>query len=572
MITLITNNPYRILGVYSNSPKKDVLSNLNKLKAFLKVGKSVSFPLDLPEYLPAPKRDEATVAQAQSAIERPLDQLKHSLPWFMKATPIDDIAFNHLLRGNIQQAKEIWHKQESVSSLLNLTACAAMEHDYTAMASCADRLFQNHAAELCSSIHETLKLSPSQLTELLANMLKEDGETDLSALAKVRGASADWKKVFAQNVTEPMIAEINSAIAEAIGVKGSAANYAAGMKLMNSTKGALVQLKELLTPSNTQYQMIADKLAETILQCGILYFNDSRDDDAPQKAMQLQGYALSIAVGLRAKNRCKENVDILEDTIANLPPQQVASEVKFINSELEKYCKLPDSISHAITLLTKCKPYVQKIKTALGASNAFYLKISTLIVGNALHNIIEEVNEAQNYDPTPSLSGNDSLLSFWEQDQYRDLYLDTYSDILSKSSQQIARQKYEHVKSALTQAWKAIKLMDGYDMEASFKAKRYKPNRDTLQKMCNQVDIDTKSKREKYEPWLFASIPFIIIEIIAVIIAFNSAKSTGDIWFISLLPILPFPPICMITYYICGKIGKFLWKRSGRDEKLYNII
>lgn len=51
MITkLLSHNPYRILGVYSNSPKKDMLSNINKMKAFLKVGKTISFPLDLPAF------------------------------------------------------------------------------------------------------------------------------------------------------------------------------------------------------------------------------------------------------------------------------------------------------------------------------------------------------------------------------------------------------------------------------------------------------------------------------------------------------------------------------------------
>lgn len=30
MLRAVQNNPYRILGVFSNSPKKDMLSNLNK--------------------------------------------------------------------------------------------------------------------------------------------------------------------------------------------------------------------------------------------------------------------------------------------------------------------------------------------------------------------------------------------------------------------------------------------------------------------------------------------------------------------------------------------------------------
>lgn len=44
---IINNNPYRQLGVYSTSTQKEVVANQGKMKAFLKVGRQVSFPLDL---------------------------------------------------------------------------------------------------------------------------------------------------------------------------------------------------------------------------------------------------------------------------------------------------------------------------------------------------------------------------------------------------------------------------------------------------------------------------------------------------------------------------------------------
>lgn len=75
MLKRVSHNPYRILGVYSNSPKKDVLSNLNKMRAYLKVGKDISFPLDLPQYFPPLERTDDKVADAQSAVELPIDQL-----------------------------------------------------------------------------------------------------------------------------------------------------------------------------------------------------------------------------------------------------------------------------------------------------------------------------------------------------------------------------------------------------------------------------------------------------------------------------------------------------------------
>ena len=300
------------MGVYSNSPKKDVLSSLNRMKAFLKVGKTVSFPLDLPQFLPSIDRDETIVSSAQASIELPMDQIKHTLFWFMKVTPLDDIALNHLLAGNIIQAKEIWNKKETVSSILNLMVCALIENDADSLAIKADTLFQNYSEAFCLTVNETIKLTSSQLTELFIELIKQDGTIELAKLMQVSGTSIEWRKIIGGGLVKPIIDEISLAISEAKSAKGSSANYRAGEKLMNSTKGSLSQLKGLLGVSDMQYQMIADKLATTILQCGINYFNETEDDDAPQKAMILQGFALSIAVGQVVKDRCKENVDVLK--------------------------------------------------------------------------------------------------------------------------------------------------------------------------------------------------------------------------------------------------------------------
>lgn len=410
---LLSHNPYRILGVFSNSPKKDVLSNLNKMKAFLKIGKNVSFPLDLPQFLPSIDRDETIVSSAQAAIELPMDQIKHTLFWFMKATPLDDIALNHLLAGNLIQAKEIWNKKETVSSLLNLIACALIENDSDSLSIKADTLFQNYSGDFCLAVNETIKLTPSQLTELFVELLKEDGTFELARLMQVSGTSVEWRKIIGGGLVKPIIDEISLAISEAKSAKGSSANYSAGEKLMNSTKALLSQLKGLLGVSDMQYQMIADKLATTILQCGINYFNDTEEDYAVDKAMKLQNYALSIAVGQMAKDRCKENVDVLK----NIGPEyairkemnSLGNKIKSFNTRRTVYG--PDSIlarmdtlrdnynsekiSSASSFVRNCKPDLNSIKQKLGQGNELYVKISSAVASAAINAIVEAVNAEQ---------------------------------------------------------------------------------------------------------------------------------------------------------------------------------
>lgn len=417
MITrLLSHNPYRILGVYSNSPKKDVLSNLNKMKAFLKVGKAVTFPLDMPQYLPSIDRDEAIVSSAQTSIELPMDQIKHTLFWFMKATPLDDIAINHLLADNMVQAKEIWNKKETVSSLLNLMACALIEGDSNSLAIKADTLFQNYSGDFCFAVNETIKLTSSQLTELFVELLKQDGNFELAKLMQVSGTSVEWRKIIGGGLVKPIIDEISLAISEAKNAKGSSANYRAGEKLMNSTKGVLSQLRNLLGVSDMQYQMIADKLATTILQCGINYFNETEDDDAPQKAMALQGYALSIAVGQIVKDRCKENVDVLKkigpEYAIRKEMDAIGKLLKNFNNPSSIYTGSPifDSYSSAspfgikkskyseldiLNLIRNARPELNKIKAKLGPNDDTYLKISSAIASAAINALVDIINKEQ---------------------------------------------------------------------------------------------------------------------------------------------------------------------------------
>lgn len=266
----------------------------------------------------------------------------------------------------------------------------------------------------------------------------------------------------------PLIGQIQSAIdvAKSLKGKGSTARYNAGVKLMKDTTESLQQLKSILSTTNLQYQMIADKLGLEILQCGIDYFNGSNAYDAARKAMRIQSYAMGVVVGKMAKNRCKENVDILQKIIDNLPPQEIFKEDKAIKEELHKFKQLPDKISYAVTLLSNTKPHLQSIMAKLGVDNSFYLKLSTLVIDNALYNVIEEVNGVQK-DETIEISGQQVPISM----------------LLDREA------KIREIRAVLQAAWKAMLIMDTFDMQPDFKTNRYLQNRAILKDLCNQMGI-----------------------------------------------------------------------------------
>ena len=114
--------------------------------------------------------------------------------------------------------------------------------------------------------------------------------------------------------------------------------------------------------------------------------------------MKLQKYAQSIVVGKMAKDRCDENVHILEGIISKLPPLEVMASHRAIEASLVAFAIKPDLISCSIQLIKDCAPHIANIKEKLGSTHQYYLKISTTIINNALGNIIAEVNKAQNSD------------------------------------------------------------------------------------------------------------------------------------------------------------------------------
>lgn len=472
MIDLIQNNPFRVLGVYASSSQKEIVANQGRMKAFLKVGKPVEFPLDLKGVLPSITRTTDSVATANGQITLANEKMKYGQFWFIKKTSLDDIAFNHLTSSNVDKAIEIWSKKDDVSSLQNRFIIYLIQGDI------------DNAIEMFCQIYEPMDAGAFSLvnfncTELVKSIVGEDSNvstTDMSNQAlSVLIDSFGFDKIYhtlpdcelKQELTGERVKILVEKITEAIAIakatknKGITARYNAGVSLMNTTKSDIQTLKGICGSDDIQYQMIADKLGLEILQCGIDFYNDSEAQDAAQKAMKLQLYALNTVVGKMAKDRCKENVDILKKIIDNLPPQQVFTEATAIQDELRKFCNLPDKICYSITLLNNTKPYLQTIKSKLGATNSFYLKLSSQVVGNALHNLVEEVNSLQE-DSTFQLN----------------MVIDKAAALQS-------------LKSVLNEAWKAIRIMDTFDMESDFRANRFNSNRETLKGMCEQVGIST---------------------------------------------------------------------------------
>lgn len=131
---------------------------------------------------------------------------------------------------------------------------------------------------------------------------------------------------------------------------------------------------------------------------------------------------------------------------------------------------MPDKICHAVTLLKNTMPHLQSIKRKLGSYNDYYLHISTVVVRNAMSNLIAEVNGVQKQITDDTL----------------------FDNLLERREAKLFLIQLK-LKEVLKEAWDATKLIDEFDMEDDYRKEHYNPNRSTLKSMCEDLGISTFS-------------------------------------------------------------------------------
>ena len=189
--------------------------------------------------------------------------------------------------------------------------------------------------------------------------------------------------------------------------------YKYGKALYYSSMAHLEYLENLLSVSNIEYQIIADNLAEEILQCSIVFFNEMRDSnlvDPGKGAFSLAEIALNIVQGARVENRIIETTSVYTDWIDDKPERDKQKKnkqsIEYIQKQLDL---LPDVeslestkkrrlVSVAINLIDNCIPSLNAIRDTLGMRDELYLDISSEVAGNAVGMCIECANQTKEYD------------------------------------------------------------------------------------------------------------------------------------------------------------------------------
>ena len=358
---MIKQNPFCVLGISPTATEREIQKQVTKTTRYAEVGKQISFDTDF-SFTGSLKRDKESISIASSAIEQPLNRLLHSLFWFWNANHIDAAAFDNLSKDHTDKATEIWEKvvKDGDVSTKNLSCLFNLKSLYVAQSLKDNSLdsklfikgillagkFFNHS-ELDSYtkqvVGEHVNVSSQELEIKYITSIysivkpflkKKSGITTDDFLSGFATFSKKSREHISAKFTGDPIKKTEDHIdtTSELREQNPIEALSFGETLYKNTKSQLESLSKILGKEDLKYQMLANKLANEILQCGIDYFNKLREeeqaeDEDGKKVLKLCKLAKKMVSGFESQTsvRIDENLQIISDWVNDSSRELIAA-------------------------------------------------------------------------------------------------------------------------------------------------------------------------------------------------------------------------------------------------------
>ena len=341
---LIIQNPYRLLGVYADSSVKTRVANQARIKAFLKVGKPISFFVDLPEFLPSVKRDESAITEAINALALPEDRVKYAQFWFVNHSNVDETAFKYLGQGNVSEAKRIWRTREDAASIQNRIIIELVNKNLKEASVLAGRLYEHHVDEFLEIIGVPEYANRDKLgPQFFETLVQEDGlgqsvKNTITQAVEEAVPAGDLAEKLREKRTAELVAQLDAKIDEFkrfIDYKDHTDRECirATDTFISESQEILRTLEINLEDRRYEYETLADRVAKCIRNASVEYFNRSDDMETAKDARRHLGVAIRIAVSENFDKDCES----LDKIIQQIVPKSLENIIAQLNSLIEKH-------------------------------------------------------------------------------------------------------------------------------------------------------------------------------------------------------------------------------------------
>lgn len=436
-LSLIQNNPYRVLGISILSTERELQKQITKSNRFAEVGKTISTDTDYP-FFGDLDRSLDSINHAGKSIEQPINKILHSTFWFLNGNHIDNVAMESLQKDNFDKALGIWEKvigngeisDKKFSNLLNLKTLYLGLSLKKNKELPFNKVYFIKGLELCGKFinHKEFKSLSKKIvgekfdfsTEKIEDMFLSSILTDIKPFLSngieineiidaVGTFSSDTQFKFSQKFSAGETNRIEKEIenSENLRNKNPSKGYELALDLYKSTKGDIKSLAKIIGNSDVKYEMIANKLANELIQCAIDFYNKKHNgitNDVAIKAYEVCKYAKSIVAGGQTKERVDENLRIIkkgseEGIDTSNYPKNIISHVNKICEILLKTIKAKsdgnssNKLTIAKELINETKDSRLIISESVGFQDEGFRKICDTIVSISLSLLIDHVNE-----------------------------------------------------------------------------------------------------------------------------------------------------------------------------------
>ena len=329
----IQNNPFRVMGVFTNDSSDIISTNNSRMKAFAVIGKVVSFWQDMISVFGAePNRQVQTLASSVAALSSPEGRLHSGLFWFMNLNATDARALAALARGgDLLEARKVWEDgEQNMSSLQNQLMCCLLKdpRSYSKALQLASTLYRKYGHDFVVTVCNGFEVvSPDQLMSMFLTEIVKATDGDCwwwDKAVKRQGSKAidlQWTEAKAMLHLSKLQDALN--VAKTTEIHSTQDNYDIAVALMKQTEPHLKALKALNDGHPallSRYATIADAVCEEILNREIEYYNHiGWFSGKVDRVLVLKRFCYRYAATVRFKDRCRLNINIVMGRSSNAP-------------------------------------------------------------------------------------------------------------------------------------------------------------------------------------------------------------------------------------------------------------
>ncbi|MCF0219883.1 MAG: sel1 repeat family protein [Muribaculaceae bacterium] len=495
--SLYANNPFRIMGVYTNATSREIVSNRGRIEAFAKVGKYSSFEVDtivtglhkrmyprqmtlfgieepttrelefgeksigelyratiacknliqrlkekeiyinalekedetlseeekqaiedvteneyaLMDYLHAydekrqamliPSRSLENMAEASNILSDVRTKLKYAFFWYCKETEEDKRAMDCLIKGDKQQAKDIWQECSNFSSILNLAILAFDEEDdfdfieHISKIIHEDELRKDFITSICG---KDFSISERELSRIFIDVLLDAGpKADWLSAFRARGIDANDDEYIADIMAKEPISIIETELKKISNFTSQDSNvWMNTLQRMQFIVGQQLSIiKDYVGSTNSKYMQVSDKAAEQLIDSSQSYHRACyyTDYDVTSNCVKLAEAALEYACSSIVKDSIEDALADIQRIHRELPPRQVFDTISIIKKKKAEYAEKAETVVNALLFIKECAPLIVKLKDELGKQDKEYLRVSTEVAEFALNITIGQFNK-----------------------------------------------------------------------------------------------------------------------------------------------------------------------------------